>query len=327
MMRIMKGMRAFVPFAIGAALAAGGLFLPQMAFAIGVPKLQADNSTYAAIWYLGPGISNVTGYGGNVYNTTITANATAPPGDDNPHPVITYQTNEPSIISLTPNGASVLITAIGPSYTTAQSQPVYNVTITATWDGEQSPPVYLLVNIPYSNTVVNEGQYCSSPGVCNCNAGFKPGQTGYVTLLDVYVRDLFGNALVQIPANETLKDPLYLGTGGWTSSLGVPTQGKWPLNLWNSEYSFPDYYWICSPNPGSLTPPLTNYGTSGVIAVFTETQNYWIGSTTNGSGVCTQVDYSQLYTDHGVQGGAEIPGYPATTLCGPSYFINPIPPL
>ena len=33
MMRIMKGMRAFVPFAIGAALAAGGLFLPQMAFA------------------------------------------------------------------------------------------------------------------------------------------------------------------------------------------------------------------------------------------------------------------------------------------------------
>lgn len=318
---------------VAALLLASGSLVASRALAVSQLTVQAeeDGTNSSAIWYLGSGIGNVTGYGGNIYYDTITVYAHRPPDDDNPNPTVTWSTNKPLLLSLTPTGPSntmVNILALAPSYVTPQSPPPdYNISVTVTWDGVASLPWPVFINTPYSNTVVDEGEYCSSPGVCNCNAGFKPGQTGYVTLLDVYVRDLFGNALVQIPANETLKNPLYLGSGGWTSSLGVPAQWQWPLDLWNSEYSFPDYYWICSPNAGSLVPPLTDYGTSGVAAVITLTQNYWVGITTNGYGVCTQVDYIQLYTDHGVQDGAVAPGYPGTTLCGPSYFINPIPPL
>jgi len=240
--------------------------------------------------------------------------------DTDPSPTVTFSTNKPLLLSLSPSGgpyacapyvcANVVITAIAPSFVTAQSPPAdYNITVTATWDDLVSNDVQVFNNIPYYNYVVNEGQYCSSPGVCNCNSSnFYPGQgrTGYVTLIDVYARDLFGNTLVQIPANETLKDQLYLGSGGWTSALGNPKPGAWPITAWNSDISFPDYYFVCSPNPSSFTPPPTSYGTGGVIAVFTETQNYWSGSAANGSGVCTRVNYVQLYTDHGVQGGAEI---------------------
>ncbi len=233
MLRIMKGLRAFGPFAIGAALATGGLLMPQMAFAIGVPKLQADSSSYAAIWFLGPAaISNVTGYGGNVYYTSITAYATAPPGDDNPHPVITYQTNQPSIISLTPNGASVLITAIGPSYTTKQSQPVYKVTVTVTCGTAISPlqSTYSSTFLFSNSVVLMKASIAHRRGLATATrASSRARPAWYITLLDVYVKDLFSNTLVQVPANETLKDPLYLGTGGWTSSLGVLHRGSGPL--------------------------------------------------------------------------------------------------
>jgi hypothetical protein len=318
-------------------LLASGSLVARHALATTTLQAEEDGTDSVAMWYLGPLIGNVTGYGGNIYYVSVTLQAMT--NEAGPSPTVTFSTNQPLLLSLSPSGgpfacgayecANVVVTAIAPSFVTAQSPPAdYNISVTATWDGDlASNPVSVFINTPYSNTVVNEGQYCSSPGVCNCAALGKTGQTGYATLLDVYARDLFANALVQIPANETLHGQLWLNSGGWTSALGNPTAGTWPITKWNSEYSFPDYYFICSPNPSSLTPPPTSYGTNGVVTVFTETQDYWIGSTTNGSGVCTQVDFAALYADHGIQGGAEIPGYPGTSECNSTYNVNPIPPL
>jgi hypothetical protein len=51
--------------------------------------------------------------------------------------------------------------------------------------------------------------------------------------------------------------------------------------------------------------------------VFSETQNYYIGSTTtNGSGLCTQASAANLYTNYGAQSNIQPPAYPATVGYG-----------
>jgi len=180
--------------------------------------------------------------------------------------------------------------------------------------------------MPYANYVVNKGQWCSSPGSCDCNAAnFYPGQnlTGYVTLWNVYTEDLFGNYLTQVGTNEVLFNQLFLGTGGWTSPpFSNPAQSTWATTEWNSNYTFPDYYWICWSGP--LYPPLTSSG-SGGPEVFSETQNYYIGnSTTNGYGLCTQANAVELYTNNGSQSNTQPPAYPAT-VCANRTTLNTKP--
>jgi hypothetical protein len=247
--------------------------------------LSSNGGTSAAIWYLGPG---QTGVVPNGYWTYQGVQASYP-GHNNPQPQITWSTNHPELLQLIPNifvanTSFYTIQALGPSYGYPQLVPPnYNISVIVTWDGVSSAPFKVFSNMPYANYTVNQGQYCSSPGQCDCNAqGFYPGQTGYVTLINVYTQDLFGNFLTPVGTNEVLFHQLYLGTGGWTSSLGNPSQSKWATSAWNSQYTFPDYFWICSSKPSSLSPPPTSYG-SGGTKIFSETQNYYIRSAaTNG---------------------------------------------
>lgn len=295
------------------------------------PKITLSNgATSAAIWYLGPG---QTGTVPNGYFTAQLLQATYP-ADGNPNPTITWSTNQPSLLELIPylfvNRTSFYTAqATGPSYTTRQLPPGnYNISVVVTWDGVQSAPFPIFINMPYSNLAVNQGQWCSSPGICDCNASnFYPGRgyTGYVTLYNVYTEDLFGNYLTQVGTNEVLFNQLYLGTGGWTDPpLGNPSQSTWPANRWNSNYTFGDYYSICTSNPGSLFPPPTSYGCCGA-EVFSETQNYYIGnSTTNGAGLCTQASAVELNTNNGVQSNVQPPAYPAT-ICANRTPLNSKP--
>ena len=291
------------------------------------PKITLSNgATSAAIWYLGPGI---TGTVPNGYLTFQTLQATYP-ADTNPNPTITWSTNQPSLVKLTAqsftNKTSYYVAqATGPSFTTPQlPPPTYNVWVVVTWDGVKSAPFTMFINMPYANNSVNKGQYCSPPGSCDCNAaGFKPGQTGYVTLYDVYTLDLFSNDISQIGTNEVLFNQLWLGTGNWTAANGNPSQASWLPGDWNSQNTFPDFYWICTLDPSYLTPPPTSYG-SGGTAVFSETQNYYIGSTTNGDGLCTQAAAVTLYTNHGAASNVQPPAYPAT-VCANRTPLNQKP--
>jgi hypothetical protein len=160
-------------------------------------------------------------------------------------------------------------------------------------------------------------------GKCDCNAAnFFAGETGYVTLFNVYTEDLFGNYLTQVGTNEVLFNQLYLGTGGWTNPpIGNPSQSTLTTTKWNSQYTFPDYYWICSSNPSSLTPPPTSSRCCGA-EVFSETQNYYIGnSTTNGDGLCTQANAVELNTNNGAQSNTQPPAYPEA-VCANKTALN-----
>lgn len=262
------------------------------------------------------------------YGTEISLEAAS--SDPNPNPTVTWSTNQPSLLQLVPEfmigGISYYTAeAIGPSFTYPQSPPAnYNISVTVTRDGVKSAPFPIFINIPYANYVVNTGQYCSAFDKCDCNAaGFYSGYTGYVTLNNVYTEDLFGNYLTRISTNETLFNQLWLGTGGWTSSLGNPKQSNWSSAQWNSGYSFPDYYSFCTSTPSSFTPPPT-YSGSGGTEFFTETQNYWIESTTNGWGLCTQASAADLYTNHGAQSNVQPPAYPAA-VCANRTNLNTAP--
>jgi hypothetical protein len=143
----------------------------------------------------------ITGTVPNGYLTFQTLQATDP-GDTNPTPTITWSTNLPLLLKLTSqqftNKTSYYVAqATGPSFTSAQlPPPTYNISVFVTWDGVKSAAFTMFINMPYSNNAVNEGQYCSPAGSCDCNAeGVFPGEdfTGYATLNNVYTEDLFGN--------------------------------------------------------------------------------------------------------------------------------------
>jgi len=287
------------------------------------PTITYGGTSSAAIWYLGPGQVDEDGY--YVDALLVASN----PGDSNPSPSIYWSTNFNSLLAIVPQNGdkSAIITSKGPSYTTAQSPPpVYNVTVTVTWDGMASAPFPVFINVPYSMNVVNMGQYCTAAG-CDCDAVPNTyGLTGYITLNDVQMLDLFGWGNLPIPVNETLENQLFLGTGSWSvPPLNYPAAGYWTAAQWTSAGTssyFSDFFEVCI--GGTLpTPPPTSSGTGGT-SVFTETQKYWVGTTAPWTGVCTQADIVTLYTNHGAQSGAQTPGFPAT-VCKQGNFLNTKP--
>lgn len=195
--------------------------------------------------------------------------------------------NIPSLLTLYPSGSpprSALIVTNGPSYTTAQSgNPNYNIQVTVTWDGMVSAPYLVFNNVPYSNTVVNAGQFCNANG-CDCNAN-NPGAglQGFNTLNQVYVRDLFGNALTPIVLHEIALQRIFKGAaspgtihvshswsrGGMvdigiqagTRTLSATVQGLWCLQPgatsdWDvAPINGPDGVFMNLPWPASQTVP------------------------------------------------------------------------
>jgi hypothetical protein len=266
------------------------------------PKITLSNgATSASIWYMGPGI---TGTVPNGYLTFQTLQA-SDPGDTNPNPTITWSTNQPSLLKLTSqqftNKTSYYVAqAIGPSFTSAQlPPPTYNISVFVTWDGVKSAAFPMFINMPYANQAVNEGQYCSGFNECDCNAENFPGSgyTGFVTLNNVYTKDLFGNYLTKVDANEVLFNQIWLDAPGWDGAPN-PLNAYWTPASWNGANTFPDYYSFCTDLPSSYDPEPTSSGSGGTL-VFTETQNYYIGNATVGDGLCTQASVANLYTNHG----------------------------
>ena len=281
----------------------------------------ADGSSSAAFWYLGGG-SSVDGY-----LVQWRVNLTAPAGDTNPTPTITWSSDRTDLISIAPasDGLSAVLTALRSSDTTRPgSFPTpssYNIHITAVYDGVSSAgfPVYL--NTPFAMTT-SASQYCSG-GVCSCDAFFpREGDHGYITLNVSSVQDILGETLVPIRLNESLENQHFVAAG-WVGS-GFPVAGKWTpaggsgAAPWQSNNTFNDYFYICTTNT-TRTPPITSYG-SGTTAIFTETQKFWIGTTTAFSGVCAQRGLVTLYTDHGGNSSVIVPGIPSGTICNRGAF-------
>jgi hypothetical protein len=167
------------------------------------------------------------------------------------------------------------------------------------------------------------GQYCTAFDQCDCNAeGWFPGDTGYVTLNNVYTEDLFGNYITKTNTNEVLFDQIFLNAPGW-NKVKDPGQASWTPATWNSANTFPDYYSFCTNAPTAFSPPPTSSGSGGAL-VFTETQNYYIGGLPVGTGLCTQASAANLYTNHGAQSNIQPPAYPAT-LCASRAVLNTAP--
>ncbi len=312
------------------------------------PRIITFNSqNNAAFWYLGPGISGSSGTGcsGKLYcvdgyyvQTRLFVQA--PVNNTNPSPIIVWSTDSPGKLqlnddaSMTPTGLAEILTSLQPSdmaAATYKPPEQWAVHVTVTYDGIASDPFPVYINTPYSDQTVNMGRYCSDTGKCDCNAqGFFSGQAGYVTVSQNLPLDILSFVLNPIRIHETLENRVVVA--GWqgapapipgTWSAGVASQ--WVHDSDQNVWRFNDFLYVCTSQPGSLTPPPTASNSGNSIPAMTQTQKFWVGTSGGGqnpfTGVCIQRALLTLYDDHGNSSNQQTPGIPAT-ICSPGNVIS-----
>jgi len=299
-------------------LAAGAVLCVSRAMAQPVISNAANGSSSAAFWYLN-GLPSCCSDSPNgaIYYTQWQLNVYIPPGGSGT-PV--WSTDSPLLVSIAPaaNGLSAILTAQGPSNTIAQGQATYNIHIYVTENGVQSAPFPVYINTPFSFAITSSGQYCNSNGDCDCKAAGLNGYTGYITASYDQGYDILGNALVPIDFHETIENQQFVAPG-WKGKVGSPTASGWAATQWQPGNLWIDFYTLCG--TGVLNPPATSSG-NGTTAGFTETQKFWIGTTTtNFTGSCIDRNATTFYTDHGASSNLQTPGIPAS-ICNQGQFAN-----
>jgi hypothetical protein len=258
------------------------------------PTLEAENGNVASIiWFF----NNAPNFTPNpAYPVTDTLLMTPPSGATNPKPMITWSTDSPTKLKITPSAdnTSATLTPLGPSGFSAG----FDVHVTVTYDGKASAPLPVLIKTPYTMTTSIAGTYCTG-GHCGCaifqNA--NPPDTGFIIKIDHGVADQDGNVMGPIAVNESLEKQTWLNAS--YQVLGPLTQGSWSQNQWNGNNTFSDYLTLCSNNP-ALTPPPSAYNPNDTATpVFNLTQKFWVGTTSQYQGTCVQRGKMTIYTDNG----------------------------
>jgi hypothetical protein len=204
-----------------------------------------------------------------------------------PNPTITWSTDSPSKVQITPNGTTgATLTALGHS----SPGTTYDINVRVTVDGIQSAAFPVYINTPWTQSHTGP----SSPATCSAifGLGYPNGWVGRVTNT---VTDLAGNQIVPIDARETFENDKSLYTN---EDWGPPSsEAKWPATDWVNN-AFLDTYALCWGGSPAPTPPTVSWSTNGTTAINSDTQKYWLGSTTRFSGECTQRQWITWYTDH-----------------------------
>jgi len=259
-----------------------------------------DGSTSAAMWFLGHGIASCcTGLAPNLYFAQTTAVLTNNSGD--PTPTIVWSTDTPDSLQITPgSGAlSATLTALAPSTHTSS-----DINVWATVDGVQTANLPIYINTPYSVSNGGAVNQASSPTVSCVARGYS---VGYTTIVTNTITDRTGViALTKIDLNETLEHQIDAPGGNWP----FPTAGAWPVSsvAWTTNTNYIDYLAICATGTEGYSPALANYNTSTTTLGFSETQKFWIGSTSAYTGECAQINDTQLNTSYPVQTQQTTPG-------------------
>ncbi len=240
-----------------------------------------NNTTSAAFWYLN-GAPSIDGY--YVQWGPFTANPNWP----GQNPTVTWSTDTPGKLMLTVDPSTLTATATSTGASSNNSG-TYDIHITVSLDGFNSDPFPIYIDTPYGMTTSIAGDSCSS---------ISRPDPGYVTDVSHGIYDLIGYTLVPITTNESLeKIQLINGYSSNNSNWNLNiAQGVWDPGDWITVPSkFIDNLWAC----GSLTPTPQSYNESGTNAVVNETQKFWVGSSSQFSGTCTQRGVVTLFTDHG----------------------------
>ena len=168
----------------------GGVAVPPtLTFFVGSatpPQIYGPNSscsgsgtTSIAFWYLN-GQPSIDGYAVS-WQACLKANTA------DSSPTITWSTDAPSLIGVTPNSGGAMLTSTGaspPGYPPEYSH------VTVTVDGVASSPFPVFVNTPYTLRQTNNGAYCSDGG-CTCWYGTSHPWQGFVQTYTYTPLDLF----------------------------------------------------------------------------------------------------------------------------------------
>ncbi|HEY9140340.1 MAG TPA: hypothetical protein VIN93_05580 [Bryobacteraceae bacterium] len=310
--------------ALAPLLAAGLIFCASSAMAQAPVIVNgADGSGSAAFWYLNGLPSCCADSPGTppdqaIYYTQWNVVALPQPGcTGTPE----WSTDSPTLVSISPDPPSMTLatlTSLGPSYTTKQSTPIYNIHIYVTACGVESAPFPVYINTPFSMSIAPQGQDCLG-SVCNCGVLGLTNYVGYAGTTNNSGYDILGNTLVQIDLHEFLEGSQWSPGNNYSNYFTFPSSGGWPVSLWASKTTWTDDYIMCAAPPASnLSPPLLPWG-SGNTPIFTITQLWFIGTQTIGpSGSCIGKDLVTYYNDHAAASGLQTPGIPAT-ICNVSY--------
>ncbi|MGA8580038.1 MAG: hypothetical protein WB579_15240 [Bryobacteraceae bacterium] len=285
----------------------------------------ADGSGSAAFWYLNGLPSCCEDSPGAppnqaIYYTQWEVLANLQPGCTG---TPTWSTDHGTLVSISPElGApAAILTSLGPSYTTNQYTPVYNINIYVTACGVKSAGFPVFINTPYSFSSAVQGRFCNkTTGLCNCNAfPSTMGALGYAGSYYDSAYDLFGNVFVPIDLHEKWLNPVtFVAGNNWAQYMANNLVSySWPASVWNSGTTWGDAIGACAPAAdfGAIDPEPLPWGNVGTAATFTENQEYWIGTTTLGNyGTCVLWGGMAWFSDHDGYDLQVVPGIPAT-LC------------
>lgn len=265
-------------------------------------------ATSAAFWYLGGVSPNCCSDITNKYWTVWAVNLTTNTSD--PTPTIVWSTDSSTKVSIAPNGTTgATLTALGHS----SAGTTYDINIWVTVDGVQSANFPVYINTPWTQS--HTGPTAST----TCTALFGLGTpNGWVGQVTNSLTDLAGNQVIPIDARETFENDKALYTG---ENWGVSSEASWPATDWSSN-SFVDTYAMCWGGSPAPTPATTSWNTSGTTAINSDTQKYWMGSTSRFQGECSQRHALTWYTDHAVLSSVTTPVTTQSTCASGSGFLN-----
>lgn len=239
------------------------------------------------LWFFGTGVPTPSGFSLGSRNATLTAsgagNGTYVWTITNGSSKATFENSSSTITKTNVNTVGISST----SYSTQAS----DVTIQLQWTpsgGSQMTVNYSLsIDSPYklasAGAVTSNGistATCPNP---------QTGTAGYISYIPYDIISFFGVQITHIGVNETFgsRTDVYQGNN-WPS----PTAGGYT----SADGSFADH--ACQTQP-SGTPPSYPPGSPQSSLVFQMSQNWYVGSSTSGSGLIVQEDELEYYQTHG----------------------------
>jgi hypothetical protein len=217
-----------------------------------------------------------------------------PPNQGNPSPSIQWSSDSPSRLAIAPSGdgRSATLTALGPS----GFQAGYDIHVTVTYDGTPSSPFPVFINTPFTMTTSTDVASYTCQQINGPPPQGSTGWEGYGNVVAHGIADLVGQTLIPINVKESLEKQTWYPASYQGGSN--PAATPWLWNQWIGN-TFDDLFSICAATPNNLNPHPTSYNPSGGTRLFDETQKFWIGTTTDFTGVCVQRGVVTLYTNHG----------------------------
>jgi hypothetical protein len=245
-----------------------------------------------SLWFFGSGIQTPSGFTLGSTSATLTANGatsgqfawTVTAGTSK----LAFENGSTSITKSNTNTVKIFSN----SFSTAANDVTVRLAFTAP-GGTQTITVSrnLTIDSPFKlvSKPIPFDTGISVSGTCDQN--FTAGTDGYLSAISYSMVSFTGLTIANVPVNEAF------------GAASNPTQNNWPANQAESFTSatgtFSDLICAGAP-PGILSPqPLVPQNPLKTTVVRQISQDWYVGTTINGSGVRVQSDLLTMYLDHG----------------------------